>query len=764
MKMVLPVEGYSSAGELMSALQGSQGDTFWLFKQQGHWHGGIHLNDRFYAGGVYNPSGQGHSGLKAMTDGHIVAYRLNDDYLTAAYKHNSLPKAFRFTSTFVLIKSTCTPDVEKPDNALDFYTLWVQLAPLSVYGVGANPTAKVAASSLKVRQDNPTLGWVRSGLPQGAAIPTSTEGRLPYAVPVESQAVLARGSVVEILEEANFFLNGKVAPFVFMRVKTVPEGRTSTVEAGMTGWVSGLAKYLKREQRSVPVWMEAARKKGILNEVVTLKGDEAIRVNAGDVIGHMGRHESPFEAPYHFCHLEVFSQDSRLPDFVANKAGVTKGEPLVRSLAGKTRYMYSESENRFVVCGEEDDPLTTHEDRFTPMSKSDKKTVEGKDWYYIAGENSWLPAGEVTVINQFDLAKRGFVLLAEDAPPQDVLKARQEPWFRDVFERLKVQADSNTKGMYSAAVSEGYQRLLRQMDLDGDGKISNSELWKHLHCREKHIQDQLQRFIVKHHSEWVHDASSALWQGTLAEMAKRFPGDAEYNRQHINAMVWMKHVSELRSGEALWHLHPVSFLEAVSSKPRKREIKGKLTYDAEGNNVPSSIYYSRVIHWPGNDLSGVTLGRGYDMGGRSRVEVYNDMIASGIESTQASKISNGAGLKGGRARDFVSENKVDIGEITLSQQESLFDIVYPKYIERAINNYKSWTRDVVSAKEWDELDIPIQEVLVDFVYQGFTQGPRPMLAGSNNDKQELINYIRNTPAISQYEEGRHRVRYLESAE
>nr|WP_254893367.1 peptidoglycan-binding protein [Salmonella enterica] len=36
--------------------------------------------------------------------------------------------------------------------------------------------------------------------------------------------------------------------------------------------------------------------------------------------------------------------------------------------------------------------------------------------------------------------------------------------------------------------------------------------------------------------------------------------------------------------------------------------RGKLTYDAEGNNIPNSRYYSRVIHWPGNEGSGVTLG------------------------------------------------------------------------------------------------------------------------------------------------------------
>lgn len=65
------------------------------------------------------------------------------------------------------------------------------------------------------------------------------------------------------------------------------------------------------------------------------------------------------------------------------------------------------------------------------------------------------------------------------------------------------------------------------------------------------------------------------------------------------------------------------------------------------------------------------------------------MIASGIPDRQAVKISRCAGLKGVAARDYVSAHKKDIGEITLQQQESLFSIIYAKYVERAIANYKS---------------------------------------------------------------------------
>ena len=48
-----------------------------------------------------------------------------------------------------------------------------------------------------------------------------------------------------------------------------------------------------------------------------------------------------------------------------------------------------------------------------------------------------------------------------------------------------------------------------------------------------------------------------------------------------------------------------------------------MTFDAEGNDDSNSIYFSRVIHWPGG-ISGVTIGRGYDFGHRGSA----DLIAS----------------------------------------------------------------------------------------------------------------------------------------
>lgn len=192
MKMVLPVDGYRSAPDFMTGLQDSQGDMFWLYKQQGHWHGGIHFFDNFATSAVWQTGSQ--TGLKSMTDGQIVAWRINDEYRTADYNGNAL----KFSSTFLLLKSTCTPDTTKPEHALDFYTLWMQLAPLQEYGFNKPVVATITADKLAIRQDIPDPEWRREGLP------TRTDGmsaweKTKYIVPLDTGAKIYRGSEVEIL-------------------------------------------------------------------------------------------------------------------------------------------------------------------------------------------------------------------------------------------------------------------------------------------------------------------------------------------------------------------------------------------------------------------------------------------------------------------------------------------------------------------------------------------------------------------------------------
>ncbi|MEI4418331.1 pesticin C-terminus-like muramidase, partial [Streptococcus agalactiae] len=54
--------------------------------------------------------------------------------------------------------------------------------------------------------------------------------------------------------------------------------------------------------------------------------------------------------------------------------------------------------------------------------------------------------------------------------------------------------------------------------------------------------------------------------------------------------------------------------------------------------------------------SGVTLGPGYDMKARSIESIKNTMIAIGLDSATADKISAAAGLHHQQAKDFAKEN------------------------------------------------------------------------------------------------------------
>lgn len=568
--MVLPVDGYRSATEFMEALQGSEGDTHWLMKKAEHWHGGIHIYDSFAANAVFKPDSHG---LKCMADGQVVAWRLNDDYQTAPFKK----KMLKFSTTFVLIKSTCTPDKDKPNNALDFYTLWMQIAPLSEYGITDTPKATVTASALKIRQDNTFSGWMRNGMSQGINVPR--DALRHYETPQDTHTTLPRGSVVEIEQEATFILNGKPAPFIFITVVSVPEGAKTGLSVGESGWISGLDKFVKRQDITLPAWMQEARRHGVFNEVVTVSVEDALSIKAGDVIGHLSLNEQPYGNSQYFCHLEVFSQDARMKDFLTNKAGVTKGVAELHTLADKMRWQHRDRDNSFVVAGVGGDPSPTTAERYTPETQCRRLEADGKTWYYIPGEQAWMAAEDVERANQFDLEKRGFIPLEEEGAPQSIFQTPRESWLRQAFGRLEELARGETRDMYSSSYTEKYQKLLKQMDSNQDGVIDAGELWRFLHNRQPHIQYQVQRLVVKHHSEWLKDGTSALWQAALDEQAKKYPDLALFNRDFINKLVWMKDVPEIHSVEALWHMHPVVFLDALKMQSRRGVIRPRNVQD-----------------------------------------------------------------------------------------------------------------------------------------------------------------------------------------
>ena len=101
---------------------------------------------------------------------------------------------------------------------------------------------------------------------------------------------------------------------------------------------------------------------------------------------------------------------------------------------------------------------------------------------------------------------------------------------------------------------------------------------------------------------------------------------------------------------------------------------------------------SNVLHWPVGDASGVTLGPGYDMGGRSKEEIIADLKAIGIPQEAAAKAAEGAGLKGKQAQAFVAKfNKENPDLIKIEKEKDEFALLkhvlprYEKYVKNAVH-------------------------------------------------------------------------------
>lgn len=150
---------------------------------------------------------------------------------------------------------------------------------------------------------------------------------------------------------------------------------------------------------------------------------------------------------------------------------------------------------------------------------------------------------------------------------------------------------------------------------------------------------------------------------------------------------------------------------------------GQLTFDVEGNDLedqahPLHKYFSRIVHWPGG-ASGITIGRGYDLGQRPNPET--DLTNAGIEDPLKSWLIRAKGLSGLTARDYMNAapDSVRKQKITRRQQYELFTPIYEYMKGRVIEISNSEANVQNYGKlEWSGLNHKIQDIAVDLIYRG----------------------------------------------
>ncbi len=352
----------------------------------------------------------------------------------------------------------------------------------------------------------------------------------------------------------------------------------------------------------------------------------------------MGEHElatagaSCFEkdADSKAVHFEVFVSESdkqALEDCINNKARVTGGQGYLLVKKKVTTYrLTSDSKHGFhevanfgplvlPLAVKESDIVTHGANNFVKVRE--RTAADGE----LAGEFV-LQGGDVEVISQHDWHKLG-VKLVDGSSDDD--------GFLD-------KADTESEEPQQKEASKFFSTLYDQLvtDRDNDGTLSGNDIKAAL--ADEELAGKLRMLFIKHKSEWVQPGQE--WPRLKQELAKQ-PKLYEYAMQVHNNMAWVEDASAILGDTKPWFIHPAGMMGLVADPVSDDEMdekwltvpKGQLTFDAEGNDVDTSIYFSRKPHIPmqrdGTVIgqSGITYGRGLDIGQQTQPFVSNLLSA-----------------------------------------------------------------------------------------------------------------------------------------
>lgn len=265
-----------------------------------------------------------------------------------------------------------------------------------------------------------------------------------------------------------------------------------------------------------------------LGELYVLPSPVAIA--AGDTMGYLGLVETPGsliggKQSKHQVHLEVFTQDPRLDDVLANKAGTKGGTTYAKVPAD---LILHEMKNRVWVATD---------------SKSQEELVESPKIEKDAAKQEWvcLSSGKYVKKEQVELLS-------------------QHDWLKIGFK--KVDGSGSDGYLDPEAPPTFFTDLVNSFDTDKSGELSSEEIKAAL--QNSGNREQLNKLIVKHPSEWYEksSASSYLWLDKL--MAKiglpDFDQLVDHEKQRIDKLEWMQSAAKLKLEREVWHFHPLTFV------------------------------------------------------------------------------------------------------------------------------------------------------------------------------------------------------------
>lgn len=552
----------------------------WLAGENNMWHGGMHFSRQDVPWSVLTPdSGEDAVPLQCIADGELVAWRVCQDYVPG----NLGEALLQHSPSFLLVRSVHKP-TQDASTWLCFYTLYMHLAPLSCYPKWPVYQVTPQGNGLMMRH------YSGSEVPGQAAPPE-----------IAHKGYLHHGERVLIVRQETFLLHNREE--VYGLAQRLKDG----VPVGDKFWMSVRPAFVEavgEQYGHLPGWMSVALKAGQFDQVVHPSVMTGIK--AGDAVGFLGKHDIPdgFRniTPHWFSHIEVMSNDGRMPLFLDNPGQLHTGRQYRIVPEGKALYRRddTESEPRF-----EDAGRTNAADavEIIPQAAATTATDRTGVVYLRLRSGQWIRQDETEAVSQHDLTGLKFHAVAQP-PVHNMEHSLEAPWVVETFRWLGQQMRDG-RDRETVQMQAFYVRMADEVE---QGHIPAGALARYqsaiangLTHWNADIDFFLRRLVVKHESEWYGDSSHPKWADMLAPMS----GDYQvYVKQWLDMHEWMSQVPEFSRDEAIWHFHPVEFMEAIKTLFNTKKIVGKefvefVFSEAKKNeaksHVPAAITTAQAI-------------------------------------------------------------------------------------------------------------------------------------------------------------------------
>lgn len=710
---------YKNYDELLTGIH-KNAHGWWLLGISRYWHGGIHIGTSSSPASVLDPNSPEKSvPLQFMMDGEVVAWRVNRDYASIeCYQEHPL----RQSGTFVLVKSVYKSDEQDESSWLALYQLYMHIAPLSEFP--KRPLYRVTHIGNGVRMRKHSRHDDSREI-----VPDVLANKHGHA------RTLMQGETLVVLQQKSFLLEQRPEPFAL--VQRLQDGKP----AGDLFWVSMRPEFLEPDGECyvcLPDWMHSALNHGVFDDVVVPSAPLKVTVKAGDPVGFLGAQDLADEDNYpqiittdYKAHIELLSLDEHVPDVVANVKGIKTGKQFIKLKLKRPLYLR---------CGEGEE--STFE-QMSAITRADAGKIIPRDatypftdktgvTYFQIRPHTWMHQDDVEQLSQHDLTGLNFDCIKAEHTT-DFTRTLDERWVIDALKSISSHFDSE-KGPASAQAKMFYDSLIhnaenrRPPDPYPD-KSQDELLFGALHTNQMNIPEYARRLIVKHDSDWHSTREDTRWSSVF-KARDESPVVQQANGGFLDATRWMDKVPPFASQRSVWHFHPLEFLYVMSGDD-DMDIKwltvpkGQLTFDAEGNDNNDSPYFSRHIHWPGG-VSGITIGRGYDLGQQN--DPSSDFDSIELSQPLNNWLVESKGMSGLDAKNRYksADSSISDYEITRKQQYDLFVIIYNRLeadVKRicqkpdTIRVYHP-NPNTTPEQAWNDIPEKIKEVLVDLRYRG----------------------------------------------